>query len=425
MFALADCNNFYASCERVFAPQLEGKPIVILSNNDGCVIARSNEAKALGVPMGTPFFKIKDMIQHHKIHVFSSNYRLYGDLSNRVMTILADMAPEQEVYSIDECFLDMHHMENASQRLDLAQIMIDRVKQWTGLPLSIGIGPTKTLAKLANFLVKNKCSPRPSLCDWQALENPLTVMENIPVEEVWGVGRRAGPNLRRLGIGTVRELCEADPKRIRRAFSVVMERVVMELQGISCLPLEIIQPARQQIMVSRSFGVRISKKEALISALTAFCTHAGEKLREKHLYAQALCVFVSADRFAEKNKAFSKSVVVPLNEATQDTREIIRHTLQTLSILYVEGVQYQKAGVLLMDLYDKPLQRFDLFNSPSSGCTRSTALMKTIDQLNHTFGAHTVYFASERLNSQWRPRRSHTSPCYTTSWEELLRIYAR
>ncbi len=258
MFALVDCNNFYASCERLFAPRLEGRPVVVLSNNDGCVVARSNEAKALGIPMGAPYFTYAERLRQAGAAVFSSNYALYGDLSRRVMQVLAGFAPRIEVYSIDECFLDLAGVRDPTVLgLEIART----VRQWTGIPVAVGIAPTKTLAKLANRLAKKGLSPAGPVLDWSRLPDPATVLAAVPVEDIWGIAKGFGARLRALGIVDAQALRAADPRRLRQRFGVAVERVAWELRGRSCLPLECVAPPRQQVMVSRSFGAALTRPQ--------------------------------------------------------------------------------------------------------------------------------------------------------------------
>jgi len=425
MFALADCNNFYASCERLFAPRLEGQPVVVLSNNDGCVIARSNEAKALGIAMGAPYFKIEALLRTNRVAVFSSNCTLYGDLSHRVMQILASFAPRSEVYSIDECFLDLSGMPWDLTRYGLD--IVRTVRQWTGIPVSIGIAPTKTLAKLANRLAKKGQSADGPVLDWSRLPAPEATLAAIPVEDIWGIASRSGARLRQLGIADARALRDADPKQLRSIFGVVMERIILELRGLSCLPLEFAPAPQKQIMVSRSFGERLTAREDLHAAVASFAARAAAKLRARQLQAQAqaLSVFIQTSPFDTTRPGYANALTIPLEVPSQDSRLLIDLAVRGLARLYRPGYAYQKAGVLLLDLVPAGLQQATLFASASYDPARSAALMSAIDLINQTFGRQTLRFGSEGLSSQWHMRARLKSPAYTTRWADLPRVYAR
>ena len=422
MFALADCNNFYASCERLFAPRLEGQPVVVLSNNDGCVIARSNEAKALGIAMGAPYFKIEELIRRQGVAVFSSNYTLYGDLSRRVMQVLAGFAPRCEVYSIDECFLDFTGLPDDLTVYGLQ--LVRTVRQWTGIPVSLGIAPTKTLAKLANRLAKKGHGGTGPVLDWARLPAPDAALAAIPVEDIWGIASRSGAKLRQLGIADALALRNAEPKRLRAVFGVVMERIVLELRGVSCLPLELAPPPRQQIMVSRSFGVRLTAEDDLRAAVASFMARAAEKLRARQLYAQALNVFIHTSPFDTSRTGYANALTIPLAAPSQDSQLLIRLALLGLAKLYRPGYAYQKAGVLLLDLVPAGMQQATLFAPPVAETARSAALMTVIDRINQSFGRQTVRFGSEALSTQWKMRARLKSPAYTTRWDELPRVRA-
>lgn len=422
MFALVDCNNFYASCERMFAPRLEGRPVVVLSNNDGCVIARSNEAKGLGIPMGAPYFKIEALIRKHRVAVFSSNYTLYGDLSRRVMQILASFAPHSEVYSIDECFLDLTGWPG--DLADHGVRIVRTVRQWTGIPVSIGIAPTKTLAKLANRLAKKNPCASGSVLDWSRLSAPEATLAAIPIEDIWGIATRSGARLRQLGIADALALREADPKRLRGVFGVVMERIILELRGISCLPLEMSPPPQKQIMVSRSFGERLTDEDELRAAVASFAARAGEKLRARTLRAQALSVFIQTSPFATACPGYANALTHPFDAPSQDTGLLIRVALRGLARLYRPGYAYQKAGVLLLDLIPAGMWQDTLFPAADAGLARSAPLMTAIDQINRSFGRQTIRFGSEIISDHWRMRARRKSPAYTTRWADLPQVQA-
>ena len=422
MFALADCNNFYASCERLFAPRLEGQPVVVLSNNDGCIIARSNEAKALGIPMGAPYFKVKELLQTHRVAVFSSNYPLYGDISRRVMQVLIPFAPLSEIYSIDECFLDFEELP--FDRTDYALKIAKTVRQWTGIPISIGIGPTKTLAKIANRLAKKGHSPAGPVLDWSCLPSPESVLEHTPVEDIWGIASRWGARLRQIGIENALALRNAEVCVVRGNFGVVMERIVLELRGVSCIPLEIAPLPRKQIMVSRSFGRQLTALDDLHSAVESFTSCAAEKLRAQHLCAQAVCVFLQTNRLDISRPAYANSLTLPLESPSQDTALLIRRSLQALSRIHRPNYTYHKAGVLMLDLVPSDQQQSALFGPSSDERERCGRRMEAIDRINRTFGRQTIHFGSEALSDHWKMRAQLKSPAYTTRWDELPRVKA-
>ena len=420
--ALVDVNNFYVSCERVFNPALENRPVVVLSNNDGCCVSRSNEAKALGVKMTEPWFKLKDLAQQHSIVAYSSNYTLYADMSNRVMKLLADMCPDQEVYSI-ECFLNL----NAFSQLDLTtfgQAMRQRIKQWLGLPVCVGIGATKTLAKLANHIAKK----RPgfdSVCDLARLSASQTdaLFASIDVSEVWGVGRRTTQRLADMGIHSVAALRAADAKVLRQRFSVVMERTVLELQGVPCIAMEHQPPAKQQIMASRSFGRPVTSLAELSQAVTTYTTRAAEKLRRQHSVAALLQVFIQTNRFKPEEPQQSEGISVALPEASADTRHLVQYALRGLTRLYRPGYRYGKAGVMLSGLTPAMNKQATLFGNDAAE-QQSALLMKTLDAINLAMGKESLYLAGAGIQPRWRMRRENKSPHYTTRWDELAIAHA-
>lgn len=417
IFALVDCNNFYASCERAFNPKLAGHPIVVLSNNDGCVVARSAESKTIGIPMGIPYFKIEKDFRKAGGVALSSNYALYADMSNRVMSILAKFSPGQEVYSIDECFLSMDGQSDLSE---IGRIIRARVRQWTGLPVCVGIGPTKTLAKLANHVAKK----RPALngiCSLIGLSEheQLAIIGDFEVGEVWGVGRKITARLAPMGIVTVRHLRGADVTLIRREFSVVMERTVMELRGVSCLALEDVAPPKKQIMSSRSFGQPVYDLPGLEEAVAAYVSRAAEKLRRQRHIAGGVMVLLETNPFKPDDPQYHPSITVPLVTPTADTRELIRSAYAGLRQIFRASYAYKKAGVMLMELCPETSQRqSDLFAAPAAP-EKSTKLMATMDALNARFGRGTTRLATEGIDQDWKMKRGRMSPCYTTRWEDL------
>jgi DNA polymerase V len=422
-FALVDVNNFYVSCERVFKPRLEGIPMVVLSNNDGCAVARSNEVKALGVKMGTPWFKMKDLAREHRIQAFSSNYTLYGDMSNRVVQILRDFAPDTEVYSIDESFLRIETVAHLyGGAVAMGQQMRERIKQWTGLPVCVGVGPTKTLAKFANHLAK-KNPEFEGVCDLHVIPRPERVrwMSRIEVGEVWGVGGRIARRLEVMGIHTVLDLRNAAPKEMRRHFGVVMERTCNELRGISCLALDDIAQPKQQIMSSRSFGRPVETIEELREALASYLSRAAEKLRKQQSVSAAVYVFIQTNRF-NKDEQYNAGLTVPMLEPTDDTLTLTAAALAGLEVIYRSGYRYKKAGVMLTLLSDKQARQMSIFDH-AAVTQRSTQLMTALDTINRDYGHGTVRSGASGFTQRWAMRNENRSPRYTTRWDELPLVY--
>ena len=419
-FALVDVNNFYVSCERVFQPRLEGIPVVVLSNNDGCAVARSNEVKALGVKMGTPWFQLQDLARQHGILAFSSNYTLYGDMSNRVSRILRDFCPYLEVYSIDESFL---RIETVAQlyggAVAMGQQMRARIRQWTGLPVCVGVGPTKTLAKFANHLAK-KHAEFDGVCDLHALTRAqrLGWMQRVEVGEVWGVGSRIRKRLSAMAIDTVLDLRNASPKELRSHFGVVMERTCNELRGISCLELEDIAPSKKQIMSSRSFGVPVETIGELRESVASYLATAAAKLRQQRSSAGAVHVFIQTNRFKAEEPQYNAGITVPMAEPTDDSLALTVAALKGLDAIYRTGFRYKKAGVLLTLLSDKNSRQSTLFDDQNAR-EKSTRLMAAIDAINRAYGRDTVHLAVSGTQQRWAMRAGNRSPCFTTRWEEL------
>lgn len=411
--ALVDCNNFYASCERVFQPRLNGRPIVVLSNNDGCVIARSNEAKALGVAMGVPFHETAALCRREGVHVFSSNYSLYGDLSQRVMRVLTDHAPGIEVYSIDEAFLDMTGVADLESVLGALR---RRVRRWTGIPVSIGVGPTKTLAKLANRIAKKSDRGVFILPDDDAATAAL--LANVAVEDVWGVGRRWGARLRAQGIASALDLRRADPHAVRAGFSIVLARLVQELNGTACLALETMRPPHKMIQASRSFAEKVTRLEILREAVASHVARAAEKLRREGQTAAALSVAIRTSPFADA-PLYSPSATAPLPHPTADTRLMVRVAMGLLERIFRPGHRYHKAGVALFDLAPADAAQARLFDDGDDD--KRTKLMATLDQINRTHGRGALRLATMGDGARGRMRAERRSQRYTTQWAELPR----
>jgi len=418
--ALVDANNFYVSCERVFDPRLEGKPVIVLSNNDGCAVARSDEAKALGIWMGAPFFQIRDLVRRHRVRVFSSNYALYGDMSRRVNETLARFSPEIEVYSIDESFLSLAGLAD-STRPEWSQDLRATVRRWTGIPVSVGIGPTKTLAKLANACAK-KMPGFQGVCDLTDRAEREAILPRVPVAKVWGIGPAGAAKLARLGVRTAAELAALPADVARKTLTVAGARIVEELRGTPCLDLEPIPPARKGIAVTRSFGKPVTRFSEMREAVTAFAVRAGEKLREHNLAAGHLSVFMHTNRFNDDPR-YANAGSVAFAVATNDSREIARAAVRIAQTIWRDGFRYAKAGVVLSDLVNAGKVAPDLFTA--SDRARSKRLMDAIDALNRRMGRETVTLAGAGLKRPWRLRAAHRSPRYTTAFAELPVARAR
>jgi DNA polymerase V len=409
-----DCNNFYASCERVFQPAWENRPVGVLSNNDGCLVARSNELKAAGIAMGTPYFQAREQLTALNAVVVSSNYALYGDMSARVMDTLSQFTPEIEIYSIDEAWLDLSGFDPAI--LDGYAREIARVtRQHTGIPVSIGIGPTKVLAKVANRLCKKRQIPGQvfNLGQAQALEG---VLAELPVQDIWGIGRQWSKALNASGIYTAWQLREADPVRMRKRYNVVMERLILELRGIPCLGFEDITP-KKQIIASRSFGKRVTSLQPLQEAVAMHVTRAAEKLRAQGSVCRLLQVSIRSGKYNPQESFLGRSTQLQFPVATADTRTMIAAARRGVEQIYVEGVRYVKAGIMLLDLMPADAVQLGLFDRADSD--QSQHLMKTIDQVNRLYGKHTLFFAAEGTQKNWSMKRDRLTPAYTTRWDDI------
>jgi DNA polymerase V len=414
-FALVDCNNFYASCERVFNPRLNGKPIVVLSNNDGCVVARSNEAKKLGVPMGAPFHEWKKLCDKKILFAFSSNYALYGDLSHRVMTSLHHFCPDLEIYSIDEAFLCLDGFDQ--EKLAAYSATIKKyITAWTGIPISIGIAPTKTLAKMANCIAKKKTIE--GIFD---LRDPIlrdAVLAEFPVADIWGVGHRTTEKLKALNIHSARDLRDAHLKKIRMQFSVVMERIVQELHGISCIPMETIQP-RKQIISSRSFGKLITECDEIEEALCHYAANACIKLRKQNSLTNGIQVFLRTNYFRTQDKQYGNSITYHFSEPTNDSSLIMSAAKKCLRNIFRSGFRYQKTGIMLLDLAPQTIKQYDLFSLRQN---KSEQLMQAVDTINEKMGRATLFMAAEGIQRDWQARCQLRSQRYTTQWDELVYV---
>jgi len=420
VFALVDCNNFYASCEKLFRPDLKDTPVVVLSNNDGCVVARSREAKLLGIKMGVPVFQIKSEMLRHGILAFSSNYALYTDLSSRVMRTLEEMAPRVEVYSIDEAFLDLTGIESVLSLVEFGQQVRERIGHWIGITVCVGIAPTKTLAKLANHAAK-KYPATQGVVDLTNPDRQRRLLALVPVDDVWGVGKRLSKRLNALGITTALDLANASPRAIRDQFSVVLERTVRELNGESCIELEEIPPTKKQIVCSRSFGVKVTQFELLREAVCEYATRATEKLRKEQQQAKVLTVFIRTSPFKDNEPQYSNSASGELLIPSCDTRDFIELANHLLKRIWKDGFRYAKAGVMLSDFYDPGMFQPGLFDDVSIR-SNSQQLMSVLDTINQS-GAGKVFFAGQGTKKDWSMKREHLSPAYTTRWDQLPRVW--
>lgn len=420
VFALCDANSFYASCEKVFRPDLKDTPVVVLSNNDGCVVAQSKEAKAmLDLWMCRPWFEIEEEAKKLGVVSFSSNYELYANMSNRFMTTLRQFAPRQEVYSIDESFLDLTGINR--DLVAYGKQIKDTVMQWTGLPICVGVANTKTLAKLANHCAK-KQSHFNGVCDFTSLSQTEVdfMMQQLPVSKVWGIGNKLEAKLNKLGVNDVLRLKRADPKRIRDEFGVLLERTIKELNGESWLEMDETLPEAKQVMSSRSFGTRVSTLAELQEAVSYHATNASARLRKHDLYANAVYVFIQNSPF-DKAKFYGVSHTVAMPSPTDNTMQINKTALWILKKLYKEGIYYQKAGVMLMELAPSGGQQSDLFGF-TQGDSKSAKLMDTLDSINQKYSKGTIKLASEGVHKVWVMKRGMKSPNYTGNWSELPHI---
>ena len=416
MIGLVDCNNFFASCERVFNPALLGRPIVVLSNNDGCVIARSQEAKQLGIKMGVPFYQIKALIEQESIAVFSSNYTLYGDLSRRVMAILAEQVPAIEVYSIDEAFVDL---AGIPQLADFGQKLVRSTARSSGIPVCLGVGPTRTLAKLANHFAK-KYPGYQRVCLIDSEEKRIKALQKTPVSEVWGIGRRMSQTLNKAGVSTAYELTQKSASWVRRQLTVLGERTWRELQGESCItadsPVE-----KQQICTSRSFGSAVHDYESLREAVSNFSVACAAKLRQQNSLAQGLIVFAYTNRHRTDQKQYYPSKVLRLSFPTADSMELVKYACQALKEMYRSGYAYKKAGVILTDICPADSYIPDLFDGRD--LSKQQKIAQAIDRINQKNGTNSIKLASQGLHpASWNLKREYLSKCPSTKLSDIIEV---
>jgi DNA polymerase V len=418
MFALIDCNNFYVSCERIFRPDLNGKPVVVLSNNDGCVISRSNEAKALGIKMGEPAFKIEEFLRKNQVAVFSSNYALYGDMSKRIMGTLGEFAPEIEIYSIDEAFLNLSGIN-----VDLdeyARQIRDTVHKNTGIPVSVGMGPTKVLAKTANHYAK-KVPENKGIFVLDNQDKVAEALKIFDIGEVWGIGRQYAKLLRSVGVNTAWDFVRMSETWIKKKMTVVGLRVKKELEGISCLPMELVAPDKKAICTSRSFGEFQTEIGPIEEAVAAFAGKCAYKLRKQGSCANYIMVFVHTNSFNPNEPQYSRSFVCKLPVATNSTMELVKHALYALQSIYKEGYRYKKAGIIVTDIVPETEVQGSLFDSVDRD--KHTEIMKTMDRINAKFGKDTLKLAIQGSSeAKWKLRRENLSNRYTTSWKEIITV---
>ena len=417
--ALIDCNNFYASCERVFNPSLKNKPIVVLSNNDGCIIARSNEAKSLGIRMGHPFFKCKSIIESNKVQVFSSNYTLYADMSNRVMSIIKSFFPDTEIYSIDEAFVQIKS-SNESRLIKDMKILRETILKWTGIPVSIGVSTTKTLAKVANKLAKKEQGIK-TLCTNNSNSRKL-ILEDVHVEDVWGIGRRLTNTLNLHGIKNAFQLSNVDKIWIRKKTSVNVLKTVLELNGISCIQLEDKISQKKQITTSRAFAKGVSDLASLEEAVGAYISRASEKLRNQNSVCSVLTVALSTNRFDLYTEHQFLSSTMSLEYSTNSTSKLIVLGTNILKNIFRQGLVYKKAHVFLSGIENAETKQYSLGDNLKT-VVKEERLMRVLDHINNSYGSETLRYANTGINRGWLMKRTKKSKNFTTSWNELLTVF--
>ena len=418
MFALVDCNNFYASCERAFNPYWNGRPVVVLSNNDGCVIARSNEAKAIGIKMGVPAYQIKQEIERHGIGVFSSNYTLYGDMSNRVMTMLSSYSPDIEIYSIDEAFLDFSGFDLFNLK-EYGEGIIRAVTKGTGIPISMGIAPTKTLAKVANKFAK-KFKGYKGVCIIDSEEKRIEALKRTEIGDVWGIGHQHATRLAMYDVSTAYDFSQMPKAWVRQQMTVVGERTWKELNGEPCVDLELVTPNKKQICTSRAFGETITEIDGLEEAVSTFASLCASKLRKQKSCAQSLMVFIHTNNFREVLPQYFKNCVIKLPVPTNSTPEIVHYALAALRNIYRKGYHYKKAGVIIMDITPDRAIQGNIFDTVDRDKQRK--LMEVVDKLNNGFTRNNLTLAIQGGHRKWKLRQERLSPCYTTRLSDVISV---
>ena len=414
MIALVDCNNFYASCERVFKPHLEKKPVAVLSNNDGCVIARSNESKSLGLKMGEPIFKKRYLVDKHNIHLFSSNFALYGDISKRVFDIVGKSVPAHEIYSIDEAFVDFSGIKDP---YGYALHIREKVKRWTGIPISIGISYTKTLSKVAGYIAKKSRNGVSYLKDKNEINE---ILRSLPLDEIWGIGIRYAIKMKKYGIHTAADLLECDETWIRKMMNVVGLRMVRELKCISHFNLNTNRNMKKSICTSRSFSIEIEEYSRMSEYISMFSSRCSEKLRSEKACARSISVFMYTNRFKPKAKQYSGYFSMDFYTATSDTITITKLAIKCLQKIFRLGYLYKKAGIILSGIIPKNQVQLNLFDTKDRN--KADNLMKTIDRVNGNMGRDILKLSSSGINNKWKIGKEKLSPCYTTRWEDILHV---
>ena len=416
MYALVDCNNFFVSCERLFNPKLSNVPVIVLSSNDGCAVSRSNEAKALGIPMGAPYFKYKDIIEKHNVQTFSSNFELYGDMSHRIMTTLNQFAPRVEIYSIDEAFL---HLKGIKDLHAHGENIRTTVGKWTGIPVSVGIAPTKTLAKIAGDFSKKKGA----VVVLDTEEKRRYVLATTQIEDIWGIGRKLAPSLRLAGIGNALQLTQAKDGWIRQKYSVTMLKKVKELRGIPCYSEDSVPADKKAITVSRSFGKPITTIEPLKEAVASFIAKGASKLRKQNSVARVLYVYIRTNKHAFRGRYYSNYITRELPYHTDDTQDLMRRAHEILQEMFIPNLRYKKAGIMLMDFSPKGKEQRALFDTRNSvDRERNERLQKAIDTINHTLKKEAVIYGAQGLDAKWKSKSDRCSPRYTTKWDDIPKL---
>ncbi len=415
MIGLLDCNNFYASCERVFNPALNGQAVVVLSNNDGCVIARSNEAKGLGIKMGTPFYQIDDLVRTKKVAVFSTNFTLYGDMSNRVMNIIRQFTPDVEIYSIDEAFLAL---DGFSDLANYGKKIVGTITNWTGIPVSLGIAPTKTLAKLGNRFAK-KYPAYKNVCIIDSDEKRIKALQKTEIGDVWGIGRQHRKFLESQGIKTAFDFTQKSSSWVRKYMTIVGERTWRELNGEACIGLEQVLPNKKQILTSRSFGNMVSEYIPLSESVATFASLCAGKLRRQKSCATSLMVFIHTNKFKEDLPQYYQSSIIELPVPTNFPAEIIHYALEALKKIFKEGYQYKKAGVMITNIVPDSCIQTNLFDGLNR--EKQRRLTKTLDLINSKY-PKSVIFGAQGIDHEWKMRQNNLSPCYSTRLKDAIRI---
>ena len=414
MIALVDCNNFYASCERIFRPHLAKKPVAVLSNNDGCVIARSNESKSLGLKMGEPIFKKRHLVDRHNIHLFSSNFALYGDISKRVFDIVARDVPAYEIYSIDEAFLDFSGIKDP---YNYAIHLRDKVRRWTGVPISIGISYTKTLSKVAGHIAKKSDD---GVCYLKDKSQISDILGKLPLDEIWGVGVRYAMKLKKYGIHTASDLLECDETWVRKMMNVVGLRMVRELKCIPHFNLEEDRSMKKSICTSRSFSVEVKEYSRMSEYVSMFASRCSEKLRSEQACARSISVFMYTNRFRPRARQYSGYFSMDFHTASSDAITVTKLAIECLKKIFKSGYSYKKAGVTLSGIVPRNQVQLSLFDS--SDRKKSDKLMETMDAINGNMGRDILKLSSSGINNKWKIGKERLSPCYTTRWSDILKI---